>query len=93
MGNRSAGSDRCRLRLALPHTCVPWAVQGASDGEGLGNAFLSHISATDAIFHIVRTFEEVSRQGIVVLLCGCDGPLEVGRGTNKANRGGVNRPK
>ena len=26
-------------------------VKGAADGEGLGNAFLSHISATDAIFH------------------------------------------
>mmetsp|Transcript_5273 Transcript_5273/g.16990 ORF Transcript_5273/g.16990 Transcript_5273/m.16990 type:complete len:313 (-) Transcript_5273:652-1590(-) len=35
-------------------------VKGAADGEGLGNAFLSHISATDAIFHVVRTFEETA---------------------------------
>ena len=35
-------------------------VKGASEGEGLGNAFLSHIAATDAIFHIVRTFEETA---------------------------------
>ena len=34
-------------------------VKGAATGEGLGNAFLSHIAATDAIFHVVRTFEEV----------------------------------
>jgi len=35
-------------------------VKGASTGEGLGNAFLSHISAVDAIFHIVRVFEETA---------------------------------
>jgi len=35
-------------------------VKGASQGEGLGNAFLSHIAATDAIFHICRTYEETS---------------------------------
>jgi ribosome-binding ATPase YchF (GTP1/OBG family) len=33
-------------------------VKGAHEGEGLGNAFLSHIRATDAIFHVVRVFEE-----------------------------------
>mmetsp|Transcript_27168 Transcript_27168/g.90916 ORF Transcript_27168/g.90916 Transcript_27168/m.90916 type:complete len:400 (-) Transcript_27168:393-1592(-) len=33
-------------------------VKNAHEGEGLGNAFLSHIRATDAIFHIVRVFEE-----------------------------------
>jgi len=35
-------------------------VKGAADGEGLGNAFLSHISACDAIFHVVRTFEDTA---------------------------------
>lgn len=30
-------------------------VKGASEGQGLGNAFLSHISACDAIFHLCRT--------------------------------------
>jgi obg-like ATPase 1 len=35
-------------------------VKGASSGEGLGNAFLSHIAATDAIFHIIRVFEETA---------------------------------
>ena len=29
-------------------------VKGAHEGQGLGNAFLSHISACDAIFHVVR---------------------------------------
>jgi len=32
-------------------------VEGASKGEGLGNAFLSHIRQTDAIVHVVRCFE------------------------------------
>ena len=33
-------------------------VKGASNGEGLGNAFLSNIKAVDAIFHMVRIFED-----------------------------------
>jgi len=33
-------------------------VKGASEGQGLGNAFLSHISACDALFHLCRAFED-----------------------------------
>lgn len=29
-------------------------VKGAAEGQGLGNAFLSHIAACDAIFHLCR---------------------------------------
>jgi GTP-binding protein YchF len=32
-------------------------VEGASQGEGLGNQFLAHIRETDAIAHLVRCFE------------------------------------
>lgn len=32
-------------------------VKGASQGEGLGNQFLSHIRQVDAIVHVVRCFE------------------------------------
>ncbi|KAL9090698.1 MAG: hypothetical protein Q9165_005186 [Trypethelium subeluteriae] len=32
--------------------------KGASTGAGLGNAFLSHIRAVDAIFQVVRVFED-----------------------------------
>ena len=32
-------------------------VAGASQGEGLGNKFLSHIREVDAIVHVVRCFE------------------------------------
>ena len=33
-------------------------VKGASQGEGLGNQFLSHIRSTDAILHVVRCFDD-----------------------------------
>ncbi len=33
-------------------------VKGASKGEGLGNKFLSHIRATDAVIHMVRCFDD-----------------------------------
>jgi len=33
-------------------------VKGASQGEGLGNKFLSHIRECDAILHVVRCFED-----------------------------------
>ena len=33
-------------------------VKGASAGEGLGNKFLGHIQAVDAIIHVVRCFED-----------------------------------
>lgn len=32
-------------------------VKGAAEGQGLGNAFLSHIKACDALFHLCRAFE------------------------------------
>jgi hypothetical protein len=33
-------------------------VKGAAQGEGLGNAFLSHIMAVDGIFHVCRGFDD-----------------------------------
>ena len=39
-------------------TDIAGLVKGASQGEGLGNAFLSHISAVDGIYHVVRAFPE-----------------------------------
>ncbi len=33
-------------------------VEGASEGKGKGNAFLSHIREVDAIAHVVRCFED-----------------------------------
>ncbi len=47
-------------------------VAGASQGEGLGNQFLSHIRETDAIAHVVRCFED----GNVVHVEGRVDPLD-----------------
>jgi len=38
-------------------TDIAGLIKGASEGQGLGNAFLSHIQAVDGIFHVVRAFE------------------------------------
>jgi hypothetical protein len=37
---------------------VAGLVKGASEGEGLGNQFLSHIRATNAIVQVVRAFDD-----------------------------------
>ncbi|KAH0573387.1 GTP dependent nucleic acid binding protein [Spironucleus salmonicida] len=33
-------------------------IKGASEGQGLGNAFLSNIKACDGIYHIIRVFDD-----------------------------------
>lgn len=32
-------------------------VRGANEGQGLGNAFLSHIRAVDGIFHVLSKLD------------------------------------
>lgn len=55
--------------LYLPKSLVPTTyeftdiaglVKGASNGEGLGNKFLSHIREVDAIVEVVRCFEDTN---------------------------------
>lgn len=54
-------------KIAKPKAIVPAAIEfvdiaglvkGASQGEGLGNKFLSHIREVDAIIQVVRCFED-----------------------------------
>lgn len=56
-------------RISKSKKIVPTAIQfvdiaglmkGASEGEGLGNKFLSHIREVDAIAHVVREFKDVN---------------------------------
>src|ERR1035441_2712572 len=42
---------------AVEFVDIAGLVKGASEGEGLGNQFLSHIREVDAIAHVVRCFE------------------------------------
>ena len=53
--------------LAKPASVVPSVVhlldiaglvRGASQGEGLGNQFLSHVAGSDALIHVIRCFED-----------------------------------
>ncbi len=39
---------------------VPGLVRGASEGGGLGNAFLSHVRDVDALIHVVRCFHNAA---------------------------------
>lgn len=47
-----------KVPAALQITDIAGLIRGASKGEGLGNAFLSHIRAVDGIFHVLRIFED-----------------------------------
>jgi len=42
---------------ALKVTDIAGLIKGASEGAGLGNAFLSHIAAVDGIYQLVRAFD------------------------------------
>jgi len=46
------------IPAALRLVDIAGLVKGASEGEGLGNKFLSHIRQVDAITHVVRCFED-----------------------------------
>lgn len=57
-------SRPCHYKIFLIDSKVPaylnvvdiaGLVKGAHEGKGLGNAFLSNISACDGIFHVVST--------------------------------------
>ncbi len=48
------------IYTSFEFTDIAGLVKGASQGEGLGNQFLSHIREVDAIVHVVRCFEDNS---------------------------------
>jgi GTP-binding protein YchF len=56
---------------AIEFVDIAGLVKGASQGEGLGNQFLSHIRDTDAIIQVVRCFED----GDVVHVSGSVDPI------------------
>lgn len=46
------------IATQLEFVDIAGLVKGASQGEGLGNQFLTHIREVDAIAHVVRCFED-----------------------------------
>lgn len=55
--SKISGSERI-IPAVVEFTDIAGLVKGASDGEGLGNKFLSHIRETDAIAQVVRIFDD-----------------------------------
>lgn len=49
---------KSKVPATLQITDIAGLVKGAANGEGLGNAFLSNISAVDGIYHVVRAFDD-----------------------------------
>ena len=47
-----------RVPSYLHITDIAGLVKGAASGQGLGNAFLSHIRGVDAFFHVCRAFDD-----------------------------------
>src|SRR6185295_846646 len=47
---------RSKVPAAIRFVDIAGLVRGASQGEGLGNQFLSHIREVDAVAHVVRCF-------------------------------------
>jgi len=54
----STSSSLKAIPTAIEFVDIAGLVKGASEGEGLGNKFLSHIKGVDAIAHVVRAFED-----------------------------------
>ena len=48
---------KVKVEAIMEFTDIAGLVKGASQGQGLGNQFLSHIRETDALIHVVRAFE------------------------------------
>lgn len=55
--SEKAGSEKT-LFATVDFVDIAGLVKGASEGEGLGNRFLSNIRDVDAILHVVRIFED-----------------------------------
>jgi len=69
-------SDQTHSKKIIPATVsfvdIAGLVKGASQGEGLGNQFLTHIRETDAIVQVVRCFEDPN----VIHVAGRVNPLD-----------------
>ena len=76
------GAGVCFVSFAvccqMEYVDIAGLVKGASEGEGLGNKFLSHIREVDAIVEVVRCFEDDD----VVHVSGAVDPVEDARTIN-----------
>lgn len=54
----SVFKPQSKVPAAIRFVDIAGLVRGASQGEGLGNQFLSHIREVDAVAHVVRCFSD-----------------------------------
>jgi len=54
----SVYKPKSKVQAVLTVMDIAGLVRGASNGEGLGNAFLSNIMGVDGIYHVVRAFDD-----------------------------------
>ena len=53
-----------KIYTSISFVDIAGLVKGASNGEGLGNKFLSHIREVDAIIHMIRCFDSNDIQNV-----------------------------
>lgn len=65
--SESLGSLPPEVPATVEFVDIAGLIKGASQGEGLGNKFLSHIREVDAICHVVRNFNDpdIIKQGVM----------------------------
>ena len=63
------------IPAALRLVDIAGIVKGASEGEGLGNKFLSHIRETDAIIQVVRCFTKAPGGEQIIHVSGSVDPI------------------
>ena len=57
-------NSKKKINTTIEFVDIAGLVEGASNGEGLGNKFLSHIREVDAIIHMIRCFDSDDIQNV-----------------------------
>tara|TARA_Y100000590_G_scaffold404852_1_gene492704 strand:- start:128 stop:1201 length:1074 start_codon:yes stop_codon:yes gene_type:complete len=57
-------NSKKKINTTISFVDIAGLVKGASQGEGLGNKFLSHIREVDAIIHMIRCFDSDGIQNV-----------------------------
>ena len=60
----SLSNSKKKIYATITFVDIAGLVKGASQGEGLGNKFLSHIREVDAIIHLLRCFDSENIQHV-----------------------------
>ncbi|NCN07975.1 YchF family ATPase [Candidatus Parcubacteria bacterium] len=87
--NLPAGRQGKQIPAVVEFVDIAGLVKGASEGEGLGNKFLSHIREVDAVIEMVRTFED---KDIIHVHDKVDPLFDIGIINIELEAAGINKP-